>query len=240
MNRYIVFMSLVFLTIPCFGQENFVINELVKPKKFKYLKKSNIKGNRNILLDDSLYIVTKTCWGEFGGTIIFKSKKTGIEYFTGSTCPIVVNKLNNKYYVTNSLLHLAGSSSVIEISDPEKIGVDSIYLRGIKIVVDSVGVTTLSSFPYKGELYHIVADYEKTYLAKVENNKFVTIDTVSKVSLRTYNPRVLVTENGHFITFFNHRDAKGYIDIFENQITIVRRKWHKCYKILLAIITIPI
>jgi len=224
MNKLIVFLTFVFLTISCFGQENFVINELVKPKKYKYLNKSNIKVNRNIIYEDSIYVVSKTCNGEFGGKVIFKSKKTGIEYFTESTCPLVVHKLNNKYYVTSTLLHLTGSSSVIEICDPEKIGGDSIYLKGIKIIASIIGTTTLSSFPYKGELYHIMADYDKTYLAKIENNKYVTIDTVSNKSIRTYNPRVFVTDNGHFITFFNYRDVEGYIDIFENQITVVRKR----------------
>ena len=219
-------MTFVFLTISCFGQEDFIINELVKPKKFKYLNKSDIKGNRSVIYEDSLYVVSKTCNGEFGGKVIFKSKKTCIDFITEATCPVVVNKLNDKYYVTNTLAHLIGSSNIIEISNPEEIGigVDSIYLKGIKYIVDSVGVLTLSSFPYNGELYHIVTDFKKTYLTKVENNAFVTIDTVSNECLWTYNPRVLVTESGHFVTFFNNYDTEGYFDIFENQITVVRKR----------------
>lgn len=62
-----------------------------------------------------IVLVSKSCRGEFGGTIKFKSKKTGIEYCCASTCPVVVNKVSGKYIVTNTLAHMRGFSELIEI-----------------------------------------------------------------------------------------------------------------------------
>ena len=245
MNRLTILLTFVVLTTSCFGQEKFIIKEFVKQDKLPKITKSYVKVNQDNIFEDSLYIVSKSCSGEWGGTIKFKNKISGIEYSAASTCPVVVNKLNDKYYVTNTLAHMCGSSKVLEISNPDSMTVlelpkqrakrgkiivqnigydESKSTKGTIKLVDSIGVLTLASFPFNGQLYHIVTDFKKTFLTKIEENKFVTIDTVSEKTLWTYGPAVFVSDSGHFLVWFENEEAEGYLDIFENQITIVRKK----------------
>ena len=243
MNKLVLILTLVVLTTYCFGQEKFIVTEVVKSFPYPNVKKE-VKVNRNNIYEDSLYIVSKTCDGEWGGTIIFKNKITDIEYLTISTCPVVVNKLNNKYYVTNSLAHLCGSSQILEISNPDSLTIvelpkfgrerekkirdikwhDFNLRRGTKSIVDTVGVQILVSFIYNEQLYHIIADDYKTFLAKIENNKFITIDTVSNKSLWTYEPKIFISEDKHLFILFATYEVTGYLDIYENKITVTRSK----------------
>ncbi len=241
MNRLIILLTLL-LTTSCFGQDKFIIKDIVGQDGFS---ESNIKVNPNNIFEDSLYIVSKTCSGEWGGTIKFKNKKTGIEYSASSTCPVVVNKLNGKYYITNTLAHLSGFSEILEISNPDSMTVfelpkprskkgktivryvgddESKSTNGTKQLVDSIGILTLASFPYNGQLYHIVTDFKKTFLTKIENNRFVTLDTISDKSIWTYDPEVFVKDDGHLIVLFKNQEVEGVLDIYENQITVKRKK----------------
>ncbi|AHF17537.1 hypothetical protein NIASO_09415 [Niabella soli DSM 19437] len=224
----------------CFGQDKFVIKDIVGQDGFS---KNDFRINSNNIFEDSLYIVSKTCNGEWGGTIKFKNKKTGIEYSAASTCAVVVNKLNGKYYITNTLAHMRGFSEILEISNPELMVVfelpkprnrkaivkyvgddESTSTNGTKQLVDSIGVLILASFPYNGQLYHIVTDFKKTFLTKIENNRFLTIDTVSDKSIWTYNPEVFLKNNGQMVVLFKNQEVEGVLEIFENQITVRRKK----------------
>lgn len=241
MNRLIILLTF-FLTTSCFGQDKFIIKDIIGQDGFN---ENNGKVNPSNIFEDSLYILSKTCSGEWGGTIKFKNKKTGIEYSAASTCPVVVNKLNEKYYITNTLAHMSGFSEILEISNPDLMTVfelpkprskkgkmnvryvgddESKSTNGTKQLVDSNGVLTLASFPYNGQLYHIVTDFKKTFLTKIENNSFVTIDTISDKSIWTYNPEVFVKDDGHIIVLFKNQEVEGVLEIFGNQITVRRKK----------------
>jgi len=241
MNRLIVLFTF-FLTTSCFGQEKFIIKDIIEQDGFS---ENNVKVNPNNIFEDSLYIVSKTCSGEWGGTIKFKNKMTGIEYSAASTCPVVVNKLNGKYYITNTLAHMIGLSEILEISNPDLMTVfvlpkptgkkgkriviyagadESKSKNGTKQLVDSIGILTLASFPYNGQLYHVVTDFKKTFLTKIENNRLVTIDTISDKSIWTYNPEVFVKDDGHMIVLFKNQEVEGVLEIYGNQITVRRKK----------------
>ena len=241
MNRLIILLTF-FLTTSCFGQDKFITKDIIGQDGFN---ENNGKVNPSNIFEDSLYILSKTCSGEWGGTIKFKNKKTGIEYSAASTCPVVVNKLNGKYYITNTLAHMSGFSEILEISNPDLMTVfelpkprskkgktivryvgddESKSTNGTKQLVDSNGVLTLASFPYNGQLYHIVTDFKKTFLTKIENNSFVTIDTISDKSIWTYNPEVFVKDDGHIIVLFKNQEVEGVLEIFGNQITVRRKK----------------
>ena len=241
MNRLIILLTF-FLTTSCFGQDKFIIKDIIGQDGFN---ENNGKVNPSNIFEDSLYILSKTCSGEWGGTIKFKNKKTGIEYSAASTCPVVVNKLNGKYYITNTLAHMSGFSEILEISNPDLMTVfelpkprskkgktivryvgddESKSTNGTKQLVDSNGVLTLASFPYNEQLYHIVTDFKKTFLTKIENNSFVTIDTISDKSIWTYNPEVFVKDDGHIIVLFKNQEVEGVLEIYGNQITVRRKK----------------
>jgi hypothetical protein len=247
MNKLLWILTILFAANG-FAQDKFIINEYSNKDGLPSVNKSKIRVNKDHIFEDSVYIVSKTCRGEFGGTIKFTNKKTGIVYWAASTCPVVVNKLNGKYYVTNTLVHLSGFSQVIEIAHPDSMEVfqlpeprskngkpiaryvgydESMSTKGTRSLADTHTIIILASFPYNGQLYHILTDFKKTVLAKIENRQFVTIDTVSEKSLRTYKPEVFVTAENHRIVLFDNPDVKGHLDIFENRITVVRKNKKK-------------
>lgn len=229
---------MLFVTCSCMGQERklFVIKDTVSKNEARKLNRNRMGVDPNNIFEDSTYIVSKICEGEWGSTITFTDKKTGVRYATSSTCPVVVNKLNGKYYVTNTLAHMGGSADVIEIDDPRQMdiskpitnkssilsGKETFDGKGTKALVDTYSVLALASFQYNNQLYHIITNYMQTFIAKIENSRFVTIDTVSNVSVWTYNPEVFITKDGHSIVFFKNEDTKGYLDIFGNKVTVVR------------------
>jgi hypothetical protein len=80
------------------------------------------------------------------------------------------------------------------------------------------------SFPYHEELYYIVTDFQKTFLTRIIHRHFETIDTISSVSIWTYDPSVIRTIDNHYLFFFENPDTKGYLDIAENKIALYRYK----------------
>lgn len=198
-----------------------------------------IKKERKVFFEDNTYKVTKTCSGEWGGTIRFTDKNTGIEYSCESTCPVSVTVLNGEYIVTSSLGHLSGSTEIIKVRDPKSMDVfqlpppikkkgkkvfryigdtESKSKKGTETLIDSFGVLTLGSFVFEKELFHVVTDFEKTYIAKIEKNKFVMIEFICNGRTWTYGHDVIPTEDGHVIIIIKG----GYIDIFENHVKVLR------------------
>lgn len=241
MFKLLIF-STFFFTTNCFGQDTFIVKDIIGLDGYS---ESKLKANPDNIYEDSSYIVSKTCSGEWGGTVTFKNKKTGTEHSAASTCPVVINKLNEKYYVTNTLAHLRGFSEILEISNPELMPIlkvpeprnnngktiiryigddESKSTKGTKQLIDSIGILILASFPYKGQLYHIVTDFNKTLIDKIENQRLVTVDTISDGPIWTYDPEVILNVNGHMIVPLNLDDNEGFLDIFENQITIRRKE----------------
>lgn len=198
-----------------------------------------LKKGRTVFFEDDTYSVTKTCSGEWGGTIRFTDKRTNIEYSSESTCPVSVTKRDGEYIITSSLAHLSGSTEIIKISDPKSMNIfqlppprkkkgkkvfryvgddESKSKTGTETLLDSVGVLTLASFVFERELFHVVTDFKKTYIAKIENKKFVIIELICNERTWTYDNDAIVTEDGHIIITIHG----GYIDIFENQLRLLR------------------
>lgn len=244
----IFFIAFTFILFSSsFGQTNmlFVVNEIFINDSSQFKTKEDFRKQDSTFFEDENYFVRKTCSGEWGGTIWFKNKRSGIEYSCGATCPVVVNKVNAKYIVTSTLAHMSGFSEILEISNPDSLaifklpkpigenGKSKIYLigddeshskKGVNQLLDSVGVLTIASFPFDGQLFHIVTDFRKTFIAKIESKMFVTLDTISNTSIWTYEPEVFRAADGHYISFFNNEDVSGYLDIFGNKINLIRYK----------------
>ncbi|SFG87014.1 hypothetical protein [Pontibacter chinhatensis] len=247
MKKIFSIISFWIVAISCSAQQGslFVIKDSTVAKDFKQVHESYLATKNAFLFEDDNYAVRKTCSGEWGGSIWFKNKKTGIEYASEATCPVVVNKLDGKYIVTNTLAHLSGFTQVLEISNPDSLEIfelpkprqkkgktivryvgdnQSKSKKGTIQLIDSVGVLTLASFPYQGDLFHIITDFKRTFVSKIENKRFVTIDTVSNEGIWTYNPEVIKTKNDQYIVFFNNKEVKGYLEIDDNLITLYRFK----------------
>lgn len=193
--------------------------------------------------EDDEFVVSRTCNGEWGGSIKFKDKVTGIEYGCQATCPVIINKLGGKYIVTNTLHHLMGSSTILEIKNPrllQKVTFDEApeqrkkrfkYVgenevkseTGAVRLIDTVGVTTLISFPYNGELFHVISE-QKTYLARIVNNRFDTIQMISGESLWAYDSKLLRIDDEHHMVYFGTYEIAGILDINRSEITVLKFK----------------
>ena len=229
----------------CFSQSSklFRIEETIVTDTLHKKKSSDFTRENQNLFEDDNYVVRKTCSGEWGGTIWFKNKRTGIVRSCSATCPVIVNKLNGKYIITATLNHLSGFSQIIEIDNPELLTIfklpkprkkngktllryvgddESRSTQGSKVILDTTRVSTLVSFPLDGRLFHVITDYRKTYLAEIKNKRFVTIDTLSQKSFWSYDSDVFKTNDGHIIVFFKNEEAEGYLDIFNHEIHIIQ------------------
>lgn len=192
----------------------------------------SMKAN-SYFYEDENYTVTDSCRGEFGGSVYFKNKRTGITSFVQATCPLVINKINSSYYLTTSLSHLSGSWGFYEISNPEDLvriseheDYSETYRKwrskiGTKVLYESIGSVIIASFIYKNQIYHIVSDQESTYLAKRKNAEMVKVQELLKYRVYSYLNKVKKTEANHYLGIFQTSENQGYVDIFENQISIV-------------------
>jgi hypothetical protein len=223
---------------------DFAITEsLINKMQLDSLRSGLIKRRKkSIIFEDSVYSVRSTCLGEWGGSIWFLNKKTGVEYSCSATCPIVVNYIDGNYFVTASLAHGYGTSELLKIANPNLMNVlelpnpsdleenettnpyvtdfESQSNEGSISIVDTVGLLTLLSFTYEDELYHITTNLESTFISNVRNGQFQIVDTVLNKSLWTYEPEVYNLNNGYKITFFTNDSLKGYIEIKADKINL--------------------
>lgn len=145
------------------------------------------------LYEDETFRARMTCAGEFGGSIWFRNKKTGSTTGCRALCPICVDKNQNNYIVTATLLHGSGSITILEIADPNKLqpfivpeprfdtieGTDSIYefnyvgdfesnsMIGAKTIVDTSGLHALASFMIENNLYQVVRSPDMNELGRM-------------------------------------------------------------------------
>ena len=245
MKNIILILFIVSFKLPCLGQNLnvFKIKEVFATDTINKKTADNFRRQNFNFFEDEKYIVRKTCSGEWGGTVWFKNKKTGIERGCAATCPVVINKLDGKYFVTATLNHLSGFSQVLEIDNPELLNTfklpkpravvgkriiravgddESQSNKGSKILLDTTRVSILLSFSLNGQLYHVFTDYKKSYLGKIQSKKLVIIATVSQESVWSYDTQVIKTVDGHFIAFFKNENVDGYLDVFGNGLTITR------------------
>jgi hypothetical protein len=154
--------------------------------------------------DDETYYVYGCSAGEFGGAVFFWDKKTNKTYSYRSTCVQQVFKFKNTYVVSNFLAHLSGFSDYLFIKDPTKLyelkekqktfcnwymDIDSLKDRklsdnptppGVVYYADTFITKTLTTFPYQNEIYSIYSTNKATILAKFQDSKLITVDTLLK------------------------------------------------------------
>ncbi|WPO90656.1 hypothetical protein [Chryseobacterium sp. HR92] len=200
------------------------------------LKRLKAPPPPGLLYNDTTYEVWKTCSGEWGGTVYFKNKKTGKIYCAEATCPVSVNKINNNYYISNSLSHLFGSSDILEITDPEtmeqvtKIPVSpsDIIMRkeyhsskGTKKLIDTSGVIIMSSFVYKQKLYSILLNHrtKQATISELRDNKFYTIKEIDK-NFFSDNP-FIIKESETYQKIYLQQPKPAIIEIKNNKIRII-------------------
>lgn len=218
-----------------FSQNLFKIDTYEIDSRYEHAITNNIK--KDYFFEDENFTVKTSCSGEFGGSLFFKDKKTSIVYECEAVCAIVINKIKDSYFVTASLAHMFGSTSIFEIRDPRSMKVykpsvhpaggivyagqdESVSTIGTRTLIDSTGVLASISFPYKDKLYHIISG-KNISIAEVVDGKFRVVQELTEKSLWTYGNEVIKNANNHFIVQLGGPDGrKGYLDIFENRIKI--------------------
>ena len=202
-----------------FEKVNLVLDEYIA--EFKPTEKKELK-----FYQDELYDIYAICNGEWGGTIFFKDKKTNENYEAASTCPIVINKINNEYYVTNILDHLAFSASVLKISDPAELESSnlnfesregSLYNKGVELLLDIFDVDIATSFVVDDQLFHLYTDENGTYVGKIEKGE---MRPISKFNFTFYAHFSQYLDNGKQLLmcyFKNNDDDKNGILIIDGK-----------------------
>jgi len=230
------FIIILFFTTNLFGQTEPVFE--IEYKEMEMDKKGNgfysLKPNSENFYEDENYIVSDSCRGEFGGNIYFKDKVSKTQYSFYATCPLIINKLNNKYYLTTSLAHMSGFCGLYEIDNPKELTKVDILdfndyrnmksVLGAKPLINEIGNTILISFIYKKKLYHIVSDRDQTYLAERENTELKKIQQLTDFGMYSYGSEICKTAENHYAALFQSNRNQGYIEIFENKIKITLYK----------------
>lgn len=270
MKNFIIILILSFCNTSTNGQINSIFEiEIINTNDSTLFKSINDFEKRDsAFFEDELYYVRRTCRGEFGGSIWFRNKKTGVEYGCEATCPVSINKVGDAYIVTAALTHFHSYSSVFEIRNPNSMEIskglenqwelnrrgnkkrkwswnnfrfvafkkgfhagdrESKSQKGKNIIIDTMGVHILMSFPYQEQLFHIIKSEEALYLFKLEHNRLVTIDTIFN-GLDTlnmliddinynYSTKNLTTKDNSRVVLFENMGLVAYLEIKGNKIT---------------------
>lgn len=182
---------------------------------------------------DSTYYVYACSAGEWGGAVFFWNKKTNRTYSYPATDVQQVFKFNDEYVVSSFLAHLSGISDYLFIKDPTKMyelkdekqktfcnwymEVDSINDKklfdtltppGVKYYADSFITRTVTTFPYKNEIYSIYCTDSATILAKFKNQRLSVIDTLLHHRLTFHSAKTHLTPNG-IVTAYRATGSQG-------------------------------
>lgn len=203
------------------------------------LKLKEAKVLQKNLYEDEKYVVRGTCSGEWGGSVWFKNKRTGIESSGAATCPVSVNRIGTTYYVTASLAHLSGSCEILEILDPDSMAVfkmppprkkkgkkeyryvgddESKSTTGIRPLITSYEALVLGSFIVDDQLFHIVTKNRETFIASIKDENFQKIASLTSEDVFTYETQNIKVGTHLFIPI-----AVGYLEVVGSHVTILRR-----------------
>lgn len=213
-----------------FIQKN-IVDEL---KKLEFKDAATYYG---LLYKDEKYEVRKSCSGEWGGTIYFKDRKSGLIYYAIATCPVSVNKINGKYYISNSLNHLFGHSYILEISNPESMELaEKIPLnlpdvinrqykaksnQGTKTLVDSSGVIIVASFVYNQKLYSVLSsnDGKQTTISELKDRKFQTVLKLPEKLF--YSEPIIAKKADNNLSLYFQNPKSGILHIRDSKIELI-------------------
>lgn len=165
----------------------------------------SIPIGRLYYVDDN-YKVYGYCYGEFGGALMFQDRKqTDSIYYLDCTCPKMIDKRPDGYYITASLGHLDGFGKILFLETPKElvnVHRDSLHTQWKKqrypglssyetlnklenqgrVLIDTMGLTFQLFFPFEGQNYLIFSNYENTLLGVLSEHGLKTLDTLLNFS----------------------------------------------------------
>jgi hypothetical protein len=164
----------------------------------RYQSKKELKAKATLSLpcvyEDDKYEAYSYCFGEFGGYILFLSKKTNKIHITECTCYNMIIRQENSYFITTSLAHMRGNLSVFEIKNPSLLPV--VDLKELKEtrpslwykepsdearpnnILSKSGYIAHIFYPYKSNNYLIYSDLETLFIAKIGDKKLYDLDII--------------------------------------------------------------
>ncbi len=188
------------------------------------------------LYSDAMYTVVSTCSGEFGGSLYFVDRKTGKKFACSAACPVMVNRTDTSYIVTVSLAHLMGSTEILEIKYPDQmreynyipprgrkvfVGENESHSRqGIKVLAHSMGAITIGTFQIEKEILHIVTNFHQTYICRIRNGAFETIQQLADKSFGSYKNENWSNRDGVVWSFFLNHEHNGMMRIAGRNIHV--------------------
>jgi hypothetical protein len=199
----------------------------------------------DLIFEDEKFYVYSLDFGEWGGKTWFRDKKTGLEYITEATTPLV-NKIDTTYYFTypfkvlkiENPLKLNKCDDDITYGNIEKkekwyswygepIGFDVVYEDTTFNYFDySYKPHIVSSFVWQNELLHIYETDTATYIAKIENNSTKTIQKIGKeLSFYSwyYSYRCRNLNGNNELLKIRTKDEQlfGLMDIVDNKVYVL-------------------
>lgn len=140
-------------------KKNFFLDEELK---FISVNKMRFK-----LYEDDKYKVYSECNGEWGGKVIFDTKRENTNYEISVSCPFVINSLQGWYYFTiqdmdqnKFYIYRIPDSSISTPIEPE-------------LLYESPESYISTSFVLNEQLVHLYSNNDSTYLGILEGNKLI-------------------------------------------------------------------
>ena len=229
-------LILLFLGGYSFGQKKDIfeiVKEVKSEQKLKEIKLEidSIYNCNRFFFEDEKYNVNVDCIKNWGGTVTFTNKITNSKFTSGSTCPIILNKFNGKYIVTNTSFHLIYNTEILEIINPEilkkyneseKLKIDIIKGRlNTKTLLNKFYYCTLISFVFKKNFFHIVSNEKETFIAEIIDGEFKKRQSLLMKNCSTINSRIIRNSNNNFVLYYDNYSNHGIIEIKENLIKII-------------------
>ncbi|MDR0547593.1 MAG: hypothetical protein LBG77_08490 [Dysgonamonadaceae bacterium] len=226
--------------------DSIILNPYMEDESY-YLDLQNNKWIKidktdDLVFEDENYLVYSRDFGEWGGKTWFKDKKTGIEYVTDITTPLV-NKIDTTYFLTNEF-------RIIQIDNPKNLtkcesnvtyeNIENehkytlFYLQpvGFQYLYNDTAYDyfdfsykshIVTSFVHNDSLFHIYETDTVIYLATIDSNKIKSILPIEN-NLRFFNQhesyRCKNLNGQNELLKFRTKDKKisGLLEITNNEI----------------------
>lgn len=213
-------------------KETHLLNQ--KQQKFDTLFIQDSIPVGKLYYSDDQFLVYGYCFGEFGGALMFQDKDLlDSIYFLECTCPVMIDKRQEGYYITESLAHMSGSGKVQFFKSPKELV--TVHLDSLRtewalkkypdlteneitnilenqgmVLIDTIGLTFSMFFPYHNENYLIFSDQINTYLGLLTTDGLRTLDTLLNLPTWRYNEPLNDKINGYY--HYNFQRRSGFSD----------------------------
>lgn len=182
---------------------------LLSPMKYQWEGKTK-------LYDNETYLVYADCKGEWGGTVYFLDKNSGICHFANACCANTVYEEEGAYMILSSLAHDALRSELQRIEDPALLPVvtdypsmdQDIMALGIydtgssdRRIFSYSWIEVISALPYEGKRLQMITWKGRSFLAEISGNEIIVRDPLFNDEMLT--SRTVTTAYGDGLVCVN-------------------------------------